>query len=139
MSKSSPKEARWHKSPESRIQDHFYCQRIFFLRAKSHYAVFNDLGNVDRNVQNWEPIMLITHHFSYLEINHALTDTQEPLEWLGHPRKSLKMCIFRRGGYHIFRYIFRVGRCRVLCGFLICTPPVMSYYSILDTQHNAWR
>ena len=32
----------------------------------------------------------------------------------------------------------RLG-CRGLCGFLIPTPPVVSYSSILDTCHNAWR
>lgn len=67
------------------------------LRAENHDAVFNYLlGNVDRNVQDWEPIMLITFHFSYLETNHALTETQEPLEWLGFLRSSLKISIFRR-------------------------------------------
>lgn len=104
MSKSSPKEARWPESPESRIQYHFYLQRIFLLRAESHDAVFNYLlGNVDRNVQNWEPIMLITFHFSCLETNHALTETREPLEWLGLLRSSLKIYIFRKGGI-IFSY-----------------------------------
>lgn len=140
LSKSSPKETRWCESPESRVQDHFYLQRIFLLRAKNHDAVFNYLlGNVDRIVQNWETIMLITYHFSYLETNHALTETQEHLEWLGLLRNSLKICIFRRGGYHFSEYIFTVGKYRMICGFLTSIPPVMSYYSILDTQHNSWR
>lgn len=42
-------------------------------------------------------------------------------------------------GYHLFRGLLEVGRCSMLCGFLIPTSPVEIYSSVVDTQHNAWR
>ena len=72
---------------------------MFLFRAKSHYAVINDrLGNVDRNVQNWETVLLITYHFSCLETHHVLTQMQGTLhKWLGPWRSYLKIDVLGRG------------------------------------------
>lgn len=111
------------------------------FKSKSHYAVINDLlSNVDRKFAE-----LRTNLVNYLSLQllgkQSCFDTNAagPPQVAGSPEELFENTPAGEGGYHLFRGLLEVGRCSVLCGFLIPTSPVEIYSSVLDTQHNAWR